>query len=95
MLATLKQVSGKSIERARRSRNLTQAAFARDVGISARWLREVEAGNPGSTLDDHLRCARRLEIPLGQLLFPLLYLSRGMTYPMPLAGMDTLDIEER
>lgn len=94
-LSTLKEAFGRCIERARRRRQITQTAFARDVGMSVRWLRELEGGNPALSLDDHVRCARRLEIPLGQLLFPLLYLSRGLAYPFPLASLDTAEIEDR
>ncbi|PXA84729.1 transcriptional regulator [Nostoc sp. 3335mG] len=95
MIASLKELSGKNIERARRRRHITQAAFAQEVGLSVRWLRELEGGNPASTLDDHLLCSQRLGIPFGQVLFPLLYMSRGMRFPMPLAGFDTVDLEAR
>jgi transcriptional regulator with XRE-family HTH domain len=94
-LVSLKEISGRAIERVRRQRQITQSQFARDVGLSARWLREVEGGNPSSTLDDHLLCARKLGIPLGQMLFPLLYLSRGLVYPLPLSSFDTVDLERR
>jgi len=95
VLASLKGLSGKSIERVRRRRHITQADFARAVGLSVRWLREVEGGNPSSSLEHHLLCSQQLGIPLGQMLFPLLYLSRGMTYPLPLASLDTVELETR
>jgi transcriptional regulator with XRE-family HTH domain len=95
VLASLKEISGRAIERERRRRHMTQSGFASDVGLSVRWLRELEGGNPASTLDDHLLCARCLGIPLGQMLFPLLYLSRGLTFPLPLAHLDMIDLERR
>lgn len=95
LFASLKEISGRAIERQRRRLEISQPQFAPKVGLSERWLREVEGGNPALALDDHVLCAQQLELPLGQLLFPLLYLSRGFTYPMALAHFDTTDLEVR
>lgn len=95
IIASLKELSGQNIERFRRRAHITQAAFAPEVGLSVRWLREVESGNPSLSLDDHFVCAQILGIPFGHLLFPLLYLSRGMIFPLQLTLFDTTELEIR
>jgi hypothetical protein len=93
ILCFVKEVSGKRIEEARRRRRITQECFARDVGVSVRWLREVEAGNPASTLEDHLACSRFLKLPTGHILIPLLFFAHGMAFPQQLAFGDLADLE--
>lgn len=93
LLGFLKEVSGKRIEEARRRRRITQSRFATQVGFSERWLREVEAGNPASTLDAHIICARYLTLPMGHVLFPLLFFAHDMAYPQQLAYGDLVDLE--
>lgn len=68
----LKEFSGRRIESERLRRRLTQKHLARRVGLSTRWLREVESGNPAVALDDHLRCAAALHLAPAFVLLPLL-----------------------
>jgi transcriptional regulator with XRE-family HTH domain len=95
LLHFVKELSGRRIERARRINGVTQAQLARDVGISPRWLREVEAGNPASKLDDHLRCAHQLGLSTGYMFLPLLFLGHGLEFPRALALGDLREIERQ
>ncbi|WP_246331884.1 helix-turn-helix domain-containing protein [Sphingomonas chungangi] len=95
LLSFVKEVSGRRIEEARRSARITQTHLAREVGVSARWLREVEGGNPASKLDDHLRCSRYLRLPTGHILIPLMFLGHEMAFPQQLAFGDFADLERR
>ena len=52
---------GRRIAKLRLARNVTQAALARDAGISSRTLRRLEAGLP-SGLDSFLRVALALGV---------------------------------
>src|SRR3546814_12849656 len=61
-LDQLKEFSGRRIESERLRRRLSQEHLARRVGLSVRWLREIESGNPAVALDDHLRCAAALRL---------------------------------
>ncbi len=67
----LKEFSGRRIESERLRFRLSQKHFARRVGLSVRWLREVESGNPAVKLDDHLRCAAALNLAPAAILRPL------------------------
>jgi len=74
---------------------MTQRQFAKRVGISIRWLREIEAGNPVVKLDDHLRCASALKMAPTYIFLPLLYWSYGRVCPINVAIADLTDIERR
>jgi transcriptional regulator with XRE-family HTH domain len=93
LLSFVKEVSGRRIEEARKRERITQEQFAREMGIGVRWLREIEAGNPSSRLDDHLRCAHRLKLSTGHILIPLLFLGHEMAFPHQLAFGDFVEIE--
>ncbi|MGN7931889.1 helix-turn-helix domain-containing protein [Sphingopyxis sp. 22461] len=95
MLDELKVISGRRIEDERRRRRMTQRQFAPKAGISVRWLREIEAGNPIVKLDDHLRCANALHLAPSYIFLPLLYQSHGRALPINFAIMDLVDIERR
>lgn len=95
ILAEVKLMSGKRIERCRRRERITQEAFARTVGIGVRWLREIESGNPKSRIDDHLRCAHGLGISTGHILIPLLFLEHRMRFPCQLLHDDLSGLEAR
>lgn len=95
ILAEVKLMSGKRIERCRRRERITQEAFARRVGIGVRWLREIESGNPKSRIDDHLRCAHGLGISTGHILIPLLFMEHRMRFPCQLLHDDLSDLETR
>jgi transcriptional regulator with XRE-family HTH domain len=79
-LLYVKVQSGRQIEEARKKRHLTQRDLARELGMGVRWLREIEAGNPRSRLDDHLACAYRLELSTGHILIPLLFAGRRCAF---------------
>ncbi|MBA4751903.1 MAG: helix-turn-helix domain-containing protein [Sphingopyxis sp.] len=70
-LDRLKEFSGRRIESERLRFRLSQKHFARRAGLSVRWLREVESGNPSVKLDDHLRCAAALNLAPAAILLPL------------------------
>ena len=93
LLDFVKEVSGKRIEDARRRAHLTQECFAREVGLSARWLRELEGGNPASRLDDHIHCSRALRLPTGHILIPLMFLGHELSFPRHLAFADMVAVE--
>lgn len=95
MLDELKQISGRRIEDERRRRRMMQRQFAPKAGISVRWLREIEAGNPVVKLDDHLRCASALHIAPVYIFLPLLYWTYGRSLPINFALVDLVDIERR
>lgn len=57
--AQVEQELGRRLARLRLSRNVTQAALAREAGIGVRTLRRLEAGER-STLDTFLRVAAAL-----------------------------------
>jgi len=95
ILDRLKLISGRRIEDERRRKRLTQRQFAKRAGISVRWLREVEAGNPVVKMDDHLRCADALHMAPTYIFLPLLYRSYDCACPINCAVDNLTDIEER
>lgn len=72
LLDQIKHISGRRIEDARRHRRLTQTQFARQAGLSVRWLREIESGSPSVKLDDHIECALALGIAPTYIFIPLI-----------------------
>lgn len=95
LLRFVKELSGRRIEQARRHEGLTQARLADEVGISMRWLREIESGNPASRLDDHLTCAHHLGLSTGYIFLPLLFLGHDMEFPRMLALGDLRELERQ
>ncbi|MFT4052954.1 MAG: transcriptional regulator [Novosphingobium sp.] len=98
VLATIKLMSGRRIEMKRRIEKITQERFAAEVGIGSRWLREIEAGNPKSRLDDHFRCAHALGLSTGHLVIPLLFMEHQRVFPRgllegDLSGLETVCID--
>ena len=92
-LSYVKDQSGRQIERARKREGLTQGQLAQDLGMGVRWLREIESGNPKARLDDHLRCAYRLDISTGHILIPLMFFAQKMCFPHQLAIGDLREFE--
>lgn len=92
-LSYVKEQSGRRIEEARKLNGITQRELAHDLGIGIRWLREIEAGNPRSRLEDHLMCAYHLEISTGHILIPLMFFAQKMSFPRQLAGGDLRELE--
>ena len=89
----VKVISGRQIEEARKKLRLTQRELARELGMGVRWLREIEAGNPRSRLDDHLVCAYTLGLSTGHILIPLLFAGQRMCFPQQLATGDLSELE--
>lgn len=95
LLCRLKEISGRRIEDGRRLKRMTQRQFARNVGLSTRWLREIENGNPIVKLDDHLLCAANLGLSPTYIFLPLLYRAYGRRFPVDLALRDLAEVERR
>ncbi|MGB3804424.1 MAG: helix-turn-helix domain-containing protein [Sphingopyxis granuli] len=95
LLKQLKEISGRRIEGERRRRFLTQRQFAVRARISVRWLREIESGNPGVKLEDHLNCAAALGLAPSYIFLPLLYHAHGRLLPIDVAHFDLTDVERR
>ena len=95
LLAFVKEVSGRRIERARRQAHITQERLARRLRMGARWLREIEGGNPASRLDDHLLCAHELGLSTGHIALPLLFFGHDMAFPRQLAHGDLVALERQ
>lgn len=89
----LKEFSGRRIESERRRRHLSQKHFARRIGMSVRWLREIESGNPAVKLDDHLRCAEALHLAPAFVLLPLLDPDYNRLAPSDAATSELAHIE--
>lgn len=92
-ISYVKLQSGRQIEIARKKEGITQRQLAQDLGMGVRWLREIEAGNPKSKLDDHLRCTYRLGLSTGHILIPLLFAGQRMSFPKQLSHGDLRDLE--
>jgi transcriptional regulator with XRE-family HTH domain len=92
-LSYVKEQSGRRIEEARKREGITQSQLAKELGMGVRWLREIESGNPKAKLDDHLRCAYRLEISTGHILIPLMFFAQKMSFPRQLAVGDLRELE--
>jgi hypothetical protein len=58
-------------------------------------LREIEAGNPKASIEDHLRCASALGLTAGYLLILVMFMEREMTFPRELLLDDLTQIEDR
>jgi len=92
-LDRLKEFSGRRIESERLRRRLSQGHLARRVGLSVRWLREIESGNPAVALDDHLRCAAALRLAPAFVLLPLLDPDYNQASSIDPAPFEWADIE--
>ncbi|MFQ3896656.1 transcriptional regulator [Sphingobium sp. R-7] len=93
VLEMIKLMSGRRIEMKRRVERITQEDFAANIGIGTRWLREIEAGNPKSRLDDHFRCAHALGLSTGHLVIPLLFMEHRRVFPRGLLEGDLSKLE--
>jgi|SRR5579859_1945983 len=94
IMAEIKAISGWCIEARRKRDGITQEKLASAVGIAVRWLREIEGGNPKSSIEDHLRCACGLGLSPGYLMIPMLFLGRQIRFPRELL-LDHLDEMEQ
>ena len=94
IIAQIKLISGKCIEEQRRRKRKTQEQLAADVGIGVRWLREIEAGNPKSSIEDHLRCASGVGLSTSYFLIPLMFMDHKMAFPRQLLFDDLGALEQ-
>jgi transcriptional regulator with XRE-family HTH domain len=95
LFSSIKELSGRLIERRRRRDHVSQRQLAQAVGRSERWLREIEAGIPTSMLEDHVRCAHKLQMATVHLFIPMLATEHNMVFPRELLLQDDLwDMEE-
>lgn len=90
IFALIKIISGKRIEQRRRRNSISQAQLALAIGRSERWIREMEAGIPTSTIEDHVRCAHWLGMSTAHILVPLLCMEHGIPAPRELLALDDL-----
>lgn len=93
LFSLLKEQSGKRIELTRKRMGITQRELASSLGMGVRWLREIESGNPKSTLDDHLRSTYHFGLSTGHITIPLVFKGQNMTYPWELAVGDLQEAE--
>ncbi|BAI99050.1 hypothetical protein Sj15T_10500 [Sphingobium sp. TA15] len=94
-LGQIKLLSGKIIEERRKHVRMTQSQLAAKVGIGVRWLREIESGNPKSTIENHFRCAFALGMAASHLIFPLIFMENDMKFPLQLFLDDPDGVEKR
>ena len=64
---TLRQLFGRRIQELRKSRGLTQEAFAEQVGISVDFLSLIERGRNSPSFDNLEQFGQALGFPLAQL----------------------------
>lgn len=69
--ATPLQRLGATIRQYRRQRGMTQQAVARQAGLDATYLSQLEHGRHNVTILSLLQIAQALQIPLSHLLQPL------------------------
>lgn len=94
-LRQIKKISGERIRNERRRRNIKQEEFAHQMGISPRWLREIEAGNPGGRLEDHILAGIMLGIPTGYIGLAIECLAQGMNVPTHILYSNTNDLDRQ
>lgn len=94
-LRLVKKISGERIRSERRRRNIKQEDFALQLGLSPRWLREIEAGNPGARLEDHLLAGITLGIATGYIGLAIECLAQGMSVPTHILYSNTSELERR
>jgi transcriptional regulator with XRE-family HTH domain len=94
VLALIKEQSGRRIETRRRRDGVSQRKLAAAVGLSQRWLREIEAGITTAALEDHIRCAHALGMSSAHIFVPLLFAEHDLPIPRELLMVDDLwDVE--
>lgn len=62
-----KMIIGKNIKKGRIERNMTQAALAEKVGLSADFIGRVERGEKGIEMNNLIKIANELEVSLSEL----------------------------
>lgn len=92
-LKDIKKIAGQLIRQERKRRHITQIELAGKMGVSLRWLREIEAGAPVTRIEDHLNAALRLGLSTGHIALPILYMGQRMRFPQQLIHGDLQAIE--
>lgn len=67
---------GEAVKMLREEKRLNKAAVASRAGISARWLRDVEAGKSNPTLSSLRQLAHGLRVELVELVAKLEFVER-------------------
>lgn len=91
----IKLVMGRIVEERRKRLRMTQSGLASKVGISVRWLREIESGNPKSILENHFRCWIALGMPASHIFVPVLFMESNMRLPLDLLLDDPSRLHEK
>jgi len=94
-LDTIKVLSGRVIEERRKRLRMTQGQLASKVGVGVRWLREIESGNPRSTMENHLRCAFALGMSASHFFIPVLFSEHDIKFPLDILVEDPAAIKQR
>ncbi|WP_404478372.1 transcriptional regulator [Novosphingobium sp. BL-52-GroH] len=94
-LDEIKTLSGRLIEERRKRLRMTQGQLALKVGVGVRWLREIEAGNPKSTMENHMRCAFALGMSASNLFVPALFSENNIAIPFDMLVEDPAGIKSR
>lgn len=92
-LKEIKKTAGELIRHERKRRHITQLQLAGKMGVSLRWLREIEAGAPVTRIEDHLNAALRLGLSTGHIALPILYMGQRRRFPQQLIHGDLQAIE--
>jgi transcriptional regulator with XRE-family HTH domain len=74
---------------------MTQRQLACRVGIGVRWLREIEAGNPKSTMENHMRCASALGMSASHFFIPVLFSEHDLKFPLDILVQDPAALNTR
>ncbi|QNG43584.1 helix-turn-helix domain-containing protein [Sphingobium yanoikuyae] len=90
LFASIKELSGKLIERWRRRDRISQRGLGKAVGRTERWIRELEGGAGTASLEDHIRCAHALHRTASHLFIFLFTVEQKMAIPHELLLQDDL-----
>ncbi|SES06649.1 helix-turn-helix domain-containing protein [Sphingobium sp. YR768] len=90
IFSSIKELSGKLVERWRRRDRISQRSLGKAVGRTERWIRELEGGAGTASLEDHIRCAHALRRSSSHLFIFLLAVEQKMAVPHELLLLDDL-----
>ncbi|CAM8670934.1 transcriptional regulator [Sphingobium sp. H39-3-25] len=91
----IKKMAGERVRQERKRRQVTQSELAHEMGFGPRWLRDVEAGAPGTRLEDHISATLRLGDSIGHIMFPVLFMAHGIRFPQHLYYEDIRGLERK
>lgn len=92
-LKDIKRWAGDRARQERKTRSITQIQLADNMGVSLRWLREIEAGAAMTRIEDHISAALRLGLSTGHIALPILYMGQQARFPRQLIHGDLAGIE--